>query len=87
MNTYGYASGDPVNYSDPLGLCPPIESCLALAGAGGGAITGVASGGFAGEAIAAGVAVGAATAAVVVGGFAAGYWIGTEINDAYRAAP
>jgi RHS repeat-associated protein len=22
MNLYGYAGGDPVNYSDPLGLCP-----------------------------------------------------------------
>jgi len=23
MNLYGFASGDPVNYSDPFGLCPP----------------------------------------------------------------
>lgn len=22
MNLYGYAGGDPVNYSDPFGLCP-----------------------------------------------------------------
>jgi hypothetical protein len=23
MNLYGFASGDPVNFSDPMGLCPP----------------------------------------------------------------
>lgn len=35
MNLYGYANGDPVNYSDPFGLCPyagekrttNVESC------------------------------------------------------------
>jgi hypothetical protein len=30
LNLYGYANGDPVNYSDPFGLCPPVESCLAM---------------------------------------------------------
>ncbi len=25
LNTYGFASGDPVNYSDPFGLCPPAD--------------------------------------------------------------
>lgn len=24
---YGFAGGDPVNFSDPFGLCPPIETC------------------------------------------------------------
>ena len=33
MNLYGLAAGHPVNFSDPFGLCPPIQSCLALAGA------------------------------------------------------
>lgn len=28
LNLYGFAGGDPVNFSDPFGLCPPIESCL-----------------------------------------------------------
>lgn len=29
LNLYGYASGDPVNYADPFGLCPfPVESCV-----------------------------------------------------------
>jgi hypothetical protein len=26
MNLYGYAGGDPVNYSDPFGLCPPKDT-------------------------------------------------------------
>jgi hypothetical protein len=25
MNLYGFAAGDPVNFSDPLGLCPPED--------------------------------------------------------------
>lgn len=29
LNLYGVAGGDPVNYQDPFGLCPPLE-CLAL---------------------------------------------------------
>ncbi len=29
LNVYGYAAGDPVSYSDPYGLCPPVWSCLA----------------------------------------------------------
>ncbi|NUQ93709.1 MAG: hypothetical protein HOQ26_12465 [Gemmatimonadaceae bacterium] len=35
MNSYGYAGGDPVSYSDPLGLCfaPPVAvQCIAVAG-------------------------------------------------------
>jgi hypothetical protein len=28
LNAYGFAGGDPVTYSDPFGLCPPIEDCL-----------------------------------------------------------
>ncbi|WP_461415290.1 RHS repeat-associated core domain-containing protein [Gemmatimonas sp.] len=34
LNLYGFANGDPVNFSDPYGLCPiPISSCLGLEGA------------------------------------------------------
>jgi hypothetical protein len=29
VNLYGFANGDPVNFTDPFGLCPPIHSCLA----------------------------------------------------------
>ena len=28
LNAYGYANGDPVNYSDPFGLCPPQDNNL-----------------------------------------------------------
>src|SRR5690606_11836945 len=29
MNLYGFAGSDPINFSDPFGLCPPIEECIA----------------------------------------------------------
>jgi RHS repeat-associated protein len=29
LNAYGFAAGDPVNYSDPFGLCPNLDQCLA----------------------------------------------------------
>jgi RHS repeat-associated protein len=32
VNVYGFANGDPVTYSDPYGLCPPLPRCLMLAG-------------------------------------------------------
>ena len=39
MNLYGFAGGDPVNFSDPFGLCPePITCALAIA-SGAGAVT------------------------------------------------
>ncbi len=31
LNLYGFANGDPVNFSDPFGLCVPINVCLAAA--------------------------------------------------------
>ena len=34
LNLYGFAGGDPVNFSDPFGLCVPMPWCLALAGGG-----------------------------------------------------
>lgn len=27
MNLYGYAGGDPINNSDPFGLCVPVSAC------------------------------------------------------------
>jgi hypothetical protein len=38
LNLYGFAGGDPVNFSDPFGLCTPMPWCL-LVVAGGGAIS------------------------------------------------
>jgi len=42
MNVYGYANDDPVNYSDPFGLCPMCVVVLGAAaeGAAVGAVTG-----------------------------------------------
>jgi uncharacterized protein RhaS with RHS repeats len=28
LNLYGYAGGDPINFSDPLGLCPNCEKAV-----------------------------------------------------------
>jgi RHS repeat-associated protein len=42
LNAYGFANGDPVNYSDPFGLCP---ICLVVAGA---ALEGAIEGGILG---------------------------------------
>jgi len=33
LNLYGYANGDPINFSDPFGLCPiPVSSCFGRGG-------------------------------------------------------
>src|SRR5688572_9218421 len=37
MNLYGFAGGDPINFSDPMGLCPIV---LAAAGPAGVAAAG-----------------------------------------------
>lgn len=37
LNAYGFATGDPVNFSDPFGLCIPWPACaFAAAEAGAG---------------------------------------------------
>ncbi len=36
LNLYGFASGDPVNFSDPFGLCPTCPAAAAAAVAVGG---------------------------------------------------
>lgn len=53
LNLYGYANGDPMNFSDPFGLCPiPADDCppgtFAAIGTAFGAVLGGASGGGAG---------------------------------------
>jgi len=40
LNLYGLASGDPINYSDPFGLCVPMPLCLVTMVAVWGAETG-----------------------------------------------
>jgi hypothetical protein len=53
LNAYGFANGDPVNYSDPFGLCPiPASDCppgyFTAALGTGGAVVGAIAGGAAG---------------------------------------
>lgn len=43
LNLYGYASGDPINYQDPFGLCFPWPQCARVAG-NLGALAGTAIG-------------------------------------------
>jgi hypothetical protein len=78
MNLYGYANGDPVNHSDPFGLCPvPADDCppgyWTAVGTAAGALLGGAGGGtggfFAGAGVGAipGAAVGAMKGAALGG--------------------
>ncbi len=65
MNLYGFAGGDPVNFSDPFGLCPVTAADPTPCG-----LTGAAIGGAAGAGI--GIAITAGCASVTVGICAAG---------------
>lgn len=65
MNLYGFAGGDPVNFSDPYGLCPVTATDPTPCGLGGALIGGVAGAGL-------GVAVTAGCASVTFGLCAAG---------------
>jgi uncharacterized protein RhaS with RHS repeats len=74
LNLYGFGGGDPVNFSDPFGLCEPWPVCaieLAGAGARGGTIVGGALGALGGPE---GIPVGGAVGRVVgaLGGFTVG---------------
>jgi RHS repeat-associated protein len=42
LNTYGFAGGDPINYSDPFGLCVE-DLCIGEVGGGTLAVVGVAT--------------------------------------------
>jgi uncharacterized protein RhaS with RHS repeats len=73
LNLYGYGEGDPVNNSDPFGLCPiPTPLCLAIVGAEAGAAAGTIVPGV-------GNVVGALAGAA--GGLIAAWVIGDVIND------
>ncbi|MES2178598.1 MAG: RHS repeat-associated core domain-containing protein [Gemmatimonadota bacterium] len=76
MNLYGFASGDPVNFSDPFGLCTPMPWCL-MAVAGGGAI--------ASDAVAFGpsLAAGAASMGPAVGPIGLGLVAGVLLTPAF----
>ena len=85
LNLYGFAGGDPVNYSDPFGLCPQnkplchwIEATSMfigsvggfVGGGGGGALVALATGGVGIPAVPAGAWAGAGVGAA--GGLAVG---------------
>lgn len=61
LNLYGYANGDPINNSDPFGLCPieldgiPCTLTRAWQGAVGGMAAGAIIGGLGGTLVAPGV--------------------------------
>ena len=93
VNTFGFGNGDPVNFADPFGLCPPEDddwtTCpgfFTAIGAATGALFGGASGGFggasAGAAMCAPTIVGSVPCAALGGavGFAAGAKRGAEIG-------
>lgn len=80
MNLYGFASGDPVNFRDPFGLCPiekdgiPCALTWGAAGTAGGAIGGGVVGGVTGTFVIPGLGTavgggGGAELGALVGGF------------------
>lgn len=82
LNLYGYGAGDPINNSDPFGLCPIdkplcqwLKATLVLAGTDIGMIAGGGAG-------LAGLAGGPAVAATVPAGAIAGAAIGATVGAA-----
>ncbi|MBK7907040.1 MAG: hypothetical protein IPJ78_10830 [Gemmatimonadetes bacterium] len=75
LNLYGFAGGDPINFSDPLGLCPICWIPLVVAGEGTAGAVGV---GAATAAAAVFLAKGKEIAAAVEGAVDA---VAEKIND------
>jgi len=95
LNLYGYANGDPVNYSDPFGLCPAWKTgvpCFVekgLAGAAVGGVAGAAVGATGGTFVVPGVGTVTGGGGGAVVGAAAGLVAGTlagGIEDLGHAA-
>lgn len=84
LNLYGFALGDPVNYSDPLGLSALCIPCrLALAGGRAGA----AAGGAAGTVVLGlGNGVGAVAGGVIgaLTGVGIGVWLASKADDSWE---
>jgi len=87
MNLYGFAGGDPVNFSDPMGLCPPDSvACqwfeAGMMGLGG--LVGLVAGGGGGLLTGPGAIVASPFAAVsgMAIGSAAGLSVGKAISNA-----
>ena len=69
LNLYGYAGGDPINHSDPFGLCPPKWLCDMIGTTAGQSAVEY----YAAQAISPGSSGGAKVAATV-GGLFASLW-------------
>jgi RHS repeat-associated protein len=93
LNAYGFAGGDPINYSDPFGLCPPQDSNIwtcqgtfTFIGALTGALVGGGIGGSGGAAACSPTVVGAipcgagGAALGAVKGAALGAAVGTLVD-------
>ena len=86
LNAYGFASGDPVSYSDPFGLCPgfgdavPCEAVFASIGAVGGAVIGGTVGAAGGTLVFPGVGTVAGAAGVGLAGAGFGATVGGFIG-------
>jgi hypothetical protein len=70
MNLYGFAGGDPINFSDPFGLCPWCVG--ALVGVAFEGATQLISGDLNGEALG---------AAFIIGGISGGVSVGSRIAN------
>jgi hypothetical protein len=95
LNAFGYAGGDPINKSDPFGLCPPQDSNLSdcpgfwsTVGAATGALFGGVGGGGAGMLAGPGapIAVPAFSAAGALKGAAIGTAIGATLDGIVMAS-
>ena len=90
MNLYGFAAGDPVNFSDPFGLCPiPADDCppgfFTVAGTIAGGIIGGIGGGGGGLALALPTG-GLAAPLTVPAGAAVGAMEGAEVGGSIGGA-
>ncbi|MEK9502035.1 RHS repeat-associated core domain-containing protein [Gaopeijia maritima] len=89
MNLYGFANGDPVNFSDPFGLCP-VCGVAGLAALGGGLVDAgiqAAANALVGRPILEGTGRAFAFgAAAGVAGFGIGRWIGRGASAARSVA-
>ena len=92
MNLYGFAGGDPVNFSDPMGLCPVTAADPTPCGLTGAAI-GTVAGAVLGTAISGGcasvtVGICAAAAPMIIGASAGlGGAVGGFLGTANEMAP
>lgn len=86
LNLYGYANGDPVNFSDPFGLCPikldgiPCTFTFGVTGLAAGSATGALLAGTAGTFVLPGVGTVAGAGGGFVAGGVAGLAAGTTVG-------